>query len=94
MEASRITELSHNIASGVAEINAFLTSHDLPSPSFDPNTPPRLLMDRAVIGLRQQILEATEELHALMLGPVGILTNVSVRHALSINTLLAISIDN
>lgn len=40
--------------------------------------PPHLLAHPEIAQLRQQILDATDELHALMLGPVGLLTTPAV----------------
>lgn len=75
MGQSRISELAATITSITAEIEAFLTAEDLPSPSFDSDSPPELLFHPKIATLRQQLLEATDELHTLMLGPVGILTS-------------------
>ena len=74
MPTSRISELTSIIAAKTAEIDAYTTSEGLPSPSFDVNNPPRLLSDPRIAASRLAVLEATDELHALMLGPVGILT--------------------
>ena len=74
MATSRISELASIIAAKTAEIDTYTASEGLPSPSFDADSPPRLLLHPHVAASRQAILEATDELHALMLGPVGILT--------------------
>lgn len=74
MATSRISELASIIAAHTAEIDLYTASEALPSPSFDADSPPRLLFHPRVAASRQAILEATDELHALMLGPVGILT--------------------
>lgn len=74
MVTSRISELASIIAAKTAEIDLYTASETLPSPSFDADSPPKLLFHPRVAASRQAILEATDELHALMLGPVGILT--------------------
>lgn len=74
MVTSRISELASIIAANTAEIDLYTASEALPSPSFDADSPPKLLFHPRVAAFRQAILEATDELHALMLGPVGILT--------------------
>lgn len=74
MAVSRISELASIIAMMTAELDAHCVAEGLPSPSFDPNSPPNLLLHPNIAATRQRILEATDELHALMLGPVGILT--------------------
>ena len=60
------------------EFDAHSKAEGLPSPSFHPNNPSDSLLHPNVAATRQKILDATDELHALMLGPVGILTS-SVR---------------
>ena len=81
MSRSRISELAGIISANTAEIDAYTAAEGLPSPSFDADNPPGLLLHPKVAALRQQMLEATDELHALMVGPVGILTP-SVRTSL------------
>lgn len=79
MGPSRVSELSSLIATHTAKIDAYLDSRDLPSPTFEPEQPLNVFFDEAIAISRQAILEATDELHALMLGPIGILTSPSVR---------------
>ena len=74
MGSSRIIELAEGIASNVAKINTYTTSQGLPAPSFDADSPLELLFHPEISTLRQKTLDATDELHALMVGPVGILT--------------------
>ena len=74
MDRSRIAELAGIISANTAEIDAYIAARGLPSPSFDADSPPELLLCAEVAELRQRILDATDELHALMLGPVGVLT--------------------
>ena len=81
MATSRISELASLIAASTADIESYLASEGIPAPTFDAETPSRLLLDDRVAASRQKILEATDELHSLMLGPVGILTTPSVRAA-------------
>lgn len=81
MAVSRISELASLINASTAHIDDRLNSKRLPSPSFSPNQPfdPMYLYDEDIAESRQALLEATDELHYLMLGPVGILTSPSVR---------------
>ena len=74
MAQSRISELASIIAMNTAAIDVYTTSEGLPSPSFNVDGPPKLLFHPRISASRQAILEATDELHALMLGPVGLLT--------------------
>ena len=79
MAASRMAELALLIATNTANIDTHLASKGLPTPSFDANQPAHLLNDNELAAARRAVLEATDELHALMLGPIGILTSPPVR---------------
>lgn len=83
MSSRRLSELSSIIVTHTAAINAYLVSRNLPPPSFLPGPSSDILSDETVAESRQAILEATDELHDLMLGPVGILTSPYVRPAIS-----------
>ena len=78
MATTRITELAAIIADNTKHIDAQLAQRGLPSPSFDPDSPAGALLHSDVIASRRAILEATDELHALMRGPVDILTRQPV----------------
>lgn len=78
MPLTQIRKLALIIADKTADIDAKLESAGFPTPSFDPQSSSSLLQD-SVAESRRSLLEATEELHALMLGPVGLLTCHSVR---------------
>lgn len=73
MATSRIGELAAIIATHTKQIDAHLADTGLPGLSFDPDSPARVLLDNRVIASRQAILDATDELHALMQGPIDIL---------------------
>ncbi len=79
MTTTRIAELSSLIADNTAKIDAYLASNGASTPSFDATTPSHVLLNSNIAGPRQIVLEATDELHALVLGPVGVLANPSVR---------------
>lgn len=82
MASTRIAELAAIIAEHTKSIDEQLASEGLPSPSFDADCPPRLLQgDSKVVASRQAILDATDELQALMLGPTGAFTTHPVRCA-------------
>ena len=78
MPPTQIRRLALIIAEKTADIDAKLESAGSPTLSFDPQSSSSLLRDD-VAESRRSLLEATEELHALMLGPVGLLTSHSVR---------------
>jgi hypothetical protein len=78
MATTRISELTAIIAANTAKVDEYLASQGLPTPSFDADSPPKLVFQGPVATYRQAILDATDELHALMLGPIGILTSPPV----------------
>ena len=73
MVSSRISELASVIAGKTAEVDEYLSSKNITTPSFDPEFPYQSLLHPDIIATRQAILEATNELHALMLGPLDVL---------------------
>ena len=78
MAFSRISKLASIIQENTTIVQHHLEANGLPSPSFDASQPTELLGDDEIAASRQIILEATDELHSLMLGPVGVLTSPSV----------------
>lgn len=72
---NKTAQLAATIASNTTKFDGWLTSHGLPSPSFDIETPPKLELPEDISQSRQAIVEATTELQALMLGSVGHLQN-------------------
>ena len=73
MTSSRITELASTIASHTAIVEDFLSSEGLPTPSFDVGALPQLPLRGASAESRDIILDATQELQDLILGPIGML---------------------
>ncbi|KAL9052605.1 MAG: hypothetical protein Q9162_005295 [Coniocarpon cinnabarinum] len=74
MSTTRATQLVDTISESHHIIEAFLRREDYEAPSFEHGLPGPMVFDEAVEGARQKMLEATDELHALMRGPVGLLT--------------------
>jgi hypothetical protein len=66
---TRIVELSLIISTNVAKINSYNVEKGLPSQSFDPNAPPKYNYPPEIEESCQQVLYATDELHALLAGP-------------------------
>ena len=73
MPPSRTVELADIIQQHTRKVDEYLTSHDLPAPSFDISQPPRLPLPPEIQASQAAILEASDELTALTLGPVGTL---------------------
>ena len=79
MPPTRIAELSAIIAANTTKIDEYCRLQNAAPPSFEPSVPFKWLLDSSMQETRQAILEATEELNALILGPVGILMSNPVR---------------
>ncbi|KAI1303809.1 hypothetical protein F5Y03DRAFT_407129 [Xylaria venustula] len=83
---ARIAELSARIAANTTEINNFLFSQRLPTPSFDPDAPLSLFhpnTDDRILAARKAVIQDTLELHDLMLGPREYLFSSQPNHHLS-----------
>ena len=70
MPPSRIVELASIISSNTSLVDEYISAHDLPPLSFEPNGSS---LPDGILSAQTAILEATDELNALMLGPEGIL---------------------
>lgn len=81
MSSKRILELANTIHFNTEKIDAHLTLNGLPTPSFAADNPPKLLFGHGpeLDAARQSVVDATDELHALMLGPTGLLSSLFVR---------------
>jgi hypothetical protein len=67
---SRIVELSAKIHEHTTKVDAYLTANNIPTPSFDISCPTKLFLPPDIQASRDAVLEATDQLTALMLGPV------------------------
>ena len=77
MTVSRILELSSIIATNTQKIDAFLTFHGHPHPTFDVDGPLELNLSDHLRSCQDSVLDATMELNSLMLGPVGTILQLS-----------------
>ncbi|KAJ8065081.1 hypothetical protein OCU04_005793 [Sclerotinia nivalis] len=68
--ATRIAVLAAKIQEHTSKVDEYLASNNLPSPSFDVSCPVRLSLPPEIQTSRNAVLEASDELTALMLGPV------------------------
>jgi hypothetical protein len=69
---SRLSELSSIIAQKTAEIEAYLAAKGLPQPSFHPDAPAELSLareDEDILKARVSLIDATNELRDLAVGP-------------------------
>ena len=75
MPSSRIVELASIITTKTSQVDDYLSTHGLPGLSFEPTRESQEhTLPESVQAAQNAVLEATDELHALMLGPMGILT--------------------
>ena len=74
MPPSRIAELASIISSNTSQVDDYISTHGLPPLSFEPNGSLKPdTLPHGIQSAQNAILEATDELNALMLGPEGIL---------------------
>ncbi|KAK5169331.1 uncharacterized protein LTR77_005306 [Saxophila tyrrhenica] len=72
-QGSRLTELSASIAYNTAVLEGYLTSNNVPPPSFDADGPPMLMYPPHIEAARAAVEEATLELNELARGPARLL---------------------
>jgi hypothetical protein len=65
----RIVELASIIQEQTSKVDAYLASNNLPTPSFDISCPPKLFLPAEIQASPDSVLQASDELTALMLGP-------------------------
>ncbi|KAF2707636.1 S-adenosyl-L-methionine-dependent methyltransferase [Pleomassaria siparia CBS 279.74] len=70
MSPSKIVELSSSIATNTKLVDDYLSENGLPTPSFDASYPPDLPLPPHITQAKQTVLEAMDELEALLLGPM------------------------
>lgn len=76
-----ITELASRIAANTAKLNDYLVANGLPTPSFDINGPKDTLVPKheaEVEAARVAIIDDTQELRRLVLGPREYLMSYTV----------------
>ena len=70
MSSSRITELATLVQINTAKVDGYLREHNLPFPSFDEDGPVDFkLQSEEIQDARTAAMEASLELHDLLLGP-------------------------
>ena len=74
MPSSRIVELASIISTRTYLVDEYLSAQGLPPLSFEPiEDSQQYTLPDSIQAAQNEILEATDELHAHMLGPMGIL---------------------
>lgn len=82
MTTTTISELASIIATNTAKVDKYLSSNNLPSPSFDVDAPSTSLIPpeaEEIEAARAAVIDATTKLHRLMLGPRDYLQSFTVR---------------
>ena len=82
MPPTRIVELAQIIADSTQTVDEYFTSHNLATPSFDVDGPRAITIPpemSEVAAAHAAVIDATKELHSLMLGPTALLMNNGVR---------------
>jgi hypothetical protein len=67
---TRISELAALIQKNTAILDDYLSANGLPTPSFDESSPPLLPLPEDMANVRDAVIEAADELHSLLMGPV------------------------
>jgi hypothetical protein len=70
MSSSKIVVLASSIEKNTRIVDDFLRKNDLPTPTFDSSYPPDLPLPPNITNAKQDVLEAMDELEALLLGPM------------------------
>ncbi|TVY62717.1 O-methyltransferase gsfB, partial [Lachnellula suecica] len=84
--APRIVELAAQISTAVAQLQEHLSAQGAPSPSFSEDSPENLPPD--VSHLKDALLDATAELHELLLDPLALLFKfASISNLVSIDAI-------
>ena len=72
-QKSRIVALASVIQEKTAQVDEYLSSNGLPSPTFNPSAPQQPELPEAIAACSTAVLEALDELQALMFGPIRFL---------------------
>lgn len=78
MASNRIVELANSIQTNTAKLDQHYSSHGIPTPSFDIETPLKIDLPSDLAACRMAIIEATDELQSLILGPVSTVNELRV----------------
>ena len=75
-QETRIVVLAQQIQIHISLLNEYLLTNNLSSPSFDTNVKHTVKLPEEIMASSKIILDATEELHQLVLGPLGSLLHM------------------
>lgn len=81
-DSPSVAELAASIAENTAKVTAYLRERGLPQPSFAVDGPLQSLLPAEAVDIenaRVAVIDATQQLRALMLGPMDYITSFTVR---------------
>ncbi|KAF2828333.1 putative O-methyltransferase [Ophiobolus disseminans] len=82
---SKIAQIALRIHKHTTELDDYLTTHNLPSPSFAVGAAPDLPLPPHLHAVRSLLLQDTSELHDLLIGPLRYLTQLADQHNILIS---------
>ena len=77
VSTARISELAATIHTHVDEIERFMSVHSVPQASFDIDSPLAVPLSEPLSHAREEVLDALDQLHALLLGPLPYLMRLT-----------------
>jgi hypothetical protein len=77
MATSNILELADIISTNIKLLHDYLSTNNLPSPSFNADYPIHLPLPPTILASQQAILNAASDLRWHMLGPIRLLQNIA-----------------
>ena len=83
--SAQILELAGIIHTRTIKIEEFMSVHNVPQASFDIDSPLAVPLPGSLSSAREEVLDALDQLHALLLGPLPYLmrlTSPAVKHPL------------
>jgi hypothetical protein len=84
----RISELASIISENTATFEEYLQAHNIPTPSFDKETPFTLELPQRIHQAQDTVLEASIELQALVGGPIANIRNQTMPVSSKISILI------
>ena len=75
--STQILELAGVIHARTVKIEEFLSVHNVPQASFDIDSPLAVPLPEPLSSAREEVLDALDQLHALLLGPLPYLMRLT-----------------
>ena len=88
---SRLAELASSISANTTKIDDYLTSNNLPKPSFEIDSPVDLKLPKDIWTAQDAVLGESTELKELLLGPRQTVVEYQVRYCQLLYTTYSLS---